>query len=88
MAHSIDQSSLLPEKTANTTAALRFTPIPESINSYTLDKVKAIKEPMLAKPLKVNRPTQVRKTTLHGLLTEAQYRYQHRRGFETQGLPI
>lgn len=34
--------SLLPLKTANTTLTLRFTLIAESINSYTLDRVKAI----------------------------------------------
>jgi hypothetical protein len=33
--------SLLPLKTANTTLTLRFTLITESINSHTLDRVKA-----------------------------------------------
>ncbi|MDZ8077898.1 MAG: hypothetical protein RMX35_02155 [Nostoc sp. DcaGUA01] len=33
--------NLLPLKTANTTQILRFTLITESINSHTLDKVKA-----------------------------------------------
>ncbi|MEH2269250.1 MAG: hypothetical protein V7K68_12580 [Nostoc sp.] len=33
--------SLLPLKTANTTRTLRFTLIAESINSHTLDRVKA-----------------------------------------------
>ncbi|MEH1934445.1 MAG: hypothetical protein V7L14_12145 [Nostoc sp.] len=39
--HSQCFCSFLPLKTANTTRTLRFTLIAESINSYTLDRVKA-----------------------------------------------
>ncbi|NMG10857.1 hypothetical protein DP117_29890 [Brasilonema sp. UFV-L1] len=70
-------------KTANTTLMIRFTRITPSINSHTLDEVKAIQS--MSKQQEnftgITVLTKVRKTTLHGLAIQHQYIYQHTLGF-------
>ncbi len=70
---------LLSILTANTTSRLRFAPIRGSINSHTLDRVKANQSmSQLNQPEAKPVLSKVRKTTLHGLATQAQYIYQHK----------
>lgn len=70
-------------KTANTTWRLRFTPMAQSINYHTLDKVKANRlMSQLDTFLSLTVLNKVRETLLHGqATTELQYIYQHSMGF-------